>query len=516
MLSFFLVATDASKGGLFRCRPKHEKQEAALISAPSPSSLERKEHLLGSPSSAFSDAGKSPVMKRGQPDDQRGGAGVEPRGKSRRSARQLNFHYADIDEGSSFDSEHRASSSADHGGAKVAISQGGSKGNNDSQRSPASVEGKPASANKHLSPESRRVFIGAPPLPFPPSLPLYLCLCVCVIFLACFLLGKWLMRARVLRAGFLRVSEHDPGEAQGRFSNQECGRKKPGAVNKGNQQQQAQRQQESSQQQGGKAKGGAVRQAAPVQQPGTANQGKCNCNKSKCLQLYCECFAAGRYCDETCSCKCCHNDSGHASEVEAARRKVQERNRTAFKPKIVEVELEDGTKVHRHATGCHCRKSGCLKKYCECFQAGVLCSDNCRCVDCKNCEPPADQGRSPSADGAAPARRPSDTTMVQPTPHNRASAAHEADNDNNADNELDQPHSPPAEKTPRVAGSESPAMKGTPVSKSPFGLGTGMGGSPGSHAVNFSPPDSGSGFVRVQRSGRISLPKNGPSSSPRQ
>jgi len=24
------------------------------------------------------------------------------------------------------------------------------------------------------------------------------------------------------------------------------------------------------------------------------------------------------------------------------------------------------------------------KKYCECFQAGVLCSDNCRCIECKN------------------------------------------------------------------------------------------------------------------------------------
>ena len=34
--------------------------------------------------------------------------------------------------------------------------------------------------------------------------------------------------------------------------------------------------------------------------------------------------------------------------------------------------------------GCNCRRSLCLKKYCECFQNSVYCGPTCRCSDCKN------------------------------------------------------------------------------------------------------------------------------------
>jgi len=34
--------------------------------------------------------------------------------------------------------------------------------------------------------------------------------------------------------------------------------------------------------------------------------------------------------------------------------------------------------------GCKCKKTGCLKKYCDCFQRNVKCMDSCKCLNCKN------------------------------------------------------------------------------------------------------------------------------------
>ena len=103
----------------------------------------------------------------------------------------------------------------------------------------------------------------------------------------------------------------------------------------------------------------------------------CNCRNSRCLKLYCDCFAAGRFCEESCKCVDCHNDQAHARDRDDAIKATLEKNPKAFRAKV-------NAKAKTHQNGCHCKKSKCLKKYCECFEAGITCGAKCKCADCEN------------------------------------------------------------------------------------------------------------------------------------
>ncbi|KAL8159573.1 hypothetical protein V2J09_001110 [Rumex salicifolius] len=120
---------------------------------------------------------------------------------------------------------------------------------------------------------------------------------------------------------------------------------------------------------------------------------RCNCKRSKCLKLYCECFAAGLYCVDPCSCQGCLNKPAFEGAVLETRRLIESRNPLAFAPKVIRLannasesrdELHKTPASARHKRGCNCKKSSCLKKYCECFQGGVGCSLRCRCEGCRN------------------------------------------------------------------------------------------------------------------------------------
>ncbi|KAE8705926.1 Protein tesmin/TSO1-like CXC 2 [Hibiscus syriacus] len=121
----------------------------------------------------------------------------------------------------------------------------------------------------------------------------------------------------------------------------------------------------------------------------------CNCKKTKCLKLYCDCFAAGIYCAEPCCCQGCFNRPEYEDTVLETRKQIESRNPLAFAPKIVQPftefplsNMEDGNRKTpssaRHKQGCNCKRSMCLKKYCECYQANVGCSIGCRCEGCRN------------------------------------------------------------------------------------------------------------------------------------
>lgn len=128
---------------------------------------------------------------------------------------------------------------------------------------------------------------------------------------------------------------------------------------------------------------------------------RCSCKRTKCLKLYCPCFANGLFCGPSCSCCNCCNDKSHKEEVIDARNRALIKSPDAFMPKIRTEAVKGPQTSHgqmaagplpghqitrQHQRGCKCTKTNCLKRYCECFAAGVFCGSKCACTNCMNTE----------------------------------------------------------------------------------------------------------------------------------
>lgn len=134
-----------------------------------------------------------------------------------------------------------------------------------------------------------------------------------------------------------------------------------------------------------------IRAPSPIVTNEVPKRKPCNCTKSQCLKLYCDCFANGEFCSG-CNCTNCFNSLSKEKERQKAISQCLERNPEAFRPKIgkavrasIGEPLPDSIE-RRHTKGCNCKRSGCLKNYCECYEAKILCSNLCKCCGCKNYE----------------------------------------------------------------------------------------------------------------------------------
>nr|ACN36817.1 unknown [Zea mays] len=118
----------------------------------------------------------------------------------------------------------------------------------------------------------------------------------------------------------------------------------------------------------------------------------CACKKSRCLKLYCPCFAGGGYCSDKCGCQPCFSKEAFSETVQTTRKVLLSRQKRMSmkinrRPEANAEPMED---AHHSSSstpprrGCNCKKSSCLKKYCDCYQDGTGCSLFCRCDDCQN------------------------------------------------------------------------------------------------------------------------------------